>query len=69
MTHEFVHAIVYYPLVQLGVRRLSALIPASNLKVRRFIEHIGFTYEATLKYIFESDDLLVYRLLKEDWHG
>lgn len=69
LNRAFVEAILFYPFGQLGVRRLSALIPGSNARVKRFVEHIGFTHEATLKHIFPNDDLLVYRLLREEWHG
>lgn len=69
MTSEFVHALLWYPFAQLGVRRLSALIPAGNVRVKQFVEHMGFTFEATLERILPRDDILVYRFFREDWHG
>jgi len=68
-TREFLHAILWYPFGQLKVRRLSALVPSRNERVVRFMEHIGFTFEARCERIYPADDLLVYRLFSEDWNG
>jgi len=59
-------AIFYYPFVQLGCRRISALVYGDNLKSQRFLEHLGFTREATLVDAAPNGDQFVYRLLKRD---
>ena len=69
LTREFLSAILWYPFGQLQVRRLSALIPAKHERVRRFVEHIGFTFETRCERVFPDDDLLVYRMFREDWNG
>lgn len=60
-------AIFAYPFTQLKVKRISALVDASNTRSRRFIEHLGFQHEATL--VGASDrggDQLVYRMFERE---
>lgn len=66
LTRSFLWAMFDYPFNQLGVRRITGLVPAKNLAARRFDEHLGFVVEATLKDALPGDDLIVYRLRRED---
>ncbi len=65
LNREFLWYCFYYPFCQLGVKRITGLVPASNLQARKFDEHLGFTLEATLKDAHPDGDLLVYCMTKE----
>lgn len=66
LTRPFLRMIFLYPFMQLKVQRVNALIPAKNLAVKRFIEHLGFTLESTMVRALANDDVLVYRMFVED---
>lgn len=66
LTHDFLWFGSYYPFVQLGVKKLISPVESTNLRSRKFIEHYGFTLEATLKDAAEDGDLLLYTMTKED---
>lgn len=61
-----------YPFVQLGVHRMTGLVPAKNKAAQAFDEHLGFKLEGRLREKLPGgDDLLVYGMLKEEcrWLG
>ena len=66
LTREFLWFAFYYPFVQLGVKRITGLVPESNLAARRFDEHLGFILEARMKDAHPTGDVLVYRMLKSE---
>lgn len=66
LCREFLWYCFHYPFVELGVKRVTGIVPSSNLKARRFDEHLGFTLEATLKDAHPEGDLLIYAMRKED---
>lgn len=66
MTREFLWYCFYYPFMELKVKRVTGLVPESNLAARRFDEHLGFELEARLKDAAPDGDVLVYRLFKAD---
>ena len=65
-TKEFLHAVFDYCFNQCGCVRVTGLVASTNTKARHFDEHIGFVYEATLKKALPSDDVIVYRMFRED---
>lgn len=78
MNREYLWYVFYYPFVQLGVRKIISPVEASNTVCRRFVEHIGFSLEATLKDAAPKGDLLIYTItadqckwlsLKERYRG
>jgi hypothetical protein len=66
LTPEFLFACFDYPFNQLGLRRVTGLVPKKNKQARKFDEHLGFKLEGTMKHALKNDDLLVYGLLKEN---
>lgn len=66
LNREFLWYAFYYPFEQLGCKRVTGLVPESNLSARRFDEHLGFVLEAALKDAHPDGDLLVYRMLRAD---
>jgi RimJ/RimL family protein N-acetyltransferase len=66
MTREYLWFCFHYPFEQLGVKRITGLVPASNTVAQRFDEHLGFKLEARLKDAAPDGDLLVYAMFKDD---
>lgn len=65
MPPTFVAAIMDYPFVQLGVKRINGLIDESNEQSRRFAEHLGAVQECVLQDALPNGNLVVYGLLKK----
>lgn len=66
MTREYLWFCFYYPFEQLGVKRITGLVPETNMDARRFDEHLGFKLETRLKDAAPDGDVLVYAMFKED---
>lgn len=63
-TREFLGACFRYAFHQLGCRRVTGYVPASNTKARRLDEHLGFVYEGRLRGAsLDGDDLLILGML------
>ncbi len=45
-----IRAILHYPFIQLGVKRMTAITDKSNKKARKLLEGIGFRLEGTHPY-------------------
>ena len=65
LTREFLHVAFSYPFEQLGVSRVTGVVPSENLAARKFDEHLGFELEATLTGAHPGGDLLIYVMRKE----
>lgn len=56
-----------YPFDELGVRRITGYVEASNEEARRFNEHLGFRPEAVLKgAASDGGDVILYVMWRED---
>jgi len=55
-----------YPFIQLGVKRITTLVDATNQPVRAFNERIGFVHEATLRDALHDGDAALFRMLPEE---
>ena len=67
LTRPFLAAVFAYPFEQLGVRRVTARIGADNPKAARFLRHLGFMHEGTIRKGWGPDtDLLIFGLLKDE---
>lgn len=60
-----------YPFNQLGVRRVTGIVPSVNTDALRFDKHLGFTQEAVLEGAHPEGDLIVLRMTREEcrWIG
>lgn len=66
MTREFLHYCFQYPFLELGCKRVSAYVEASNAKARRFDEHLGFKPEARLRgAASDGGDVILYAMTRE----
>ena len=67
LTREYLQACFAYPFNQLGVRRITGWVEASNTDARRFDEHLGFKQEAVLTGAArDGGDVIIYRMFKEE---
>lgn len=66
LTHEFLVHCFSYPFVQLGLRRVTGLIPASNHKSLRFAAKLGFKVEGIARHALPDDDIVIHGMLKEE---
>ena len=66
MTRDYLWYCFYYAFVEIGVRRITGLVPESNMDARRFDEHLGFKIETRLKDAHPTGDMLIYVMFKED---
>lgn len=65
-TKQTITALLRYPFIQLGVRRINAIVAETNTKIIRVVEHIGFKFEGRCRYGCGSEDALIYGMLRED---
>jgi|TARA_R100001530_G_scaffold3596_5_gene5285 RimJ/RimL family protein N-acetyltransferase len=65
LTREFLFAMFDYPFNQLGVRRITGLVPKKNTVARRFDTHLGFKYEGNMRNALPDDDMIIYGMLRE----
>ena len=66
LTREFLHYCFQYPFLELGCKRVSAYVEASNAKARRFDEHLGFKPEARLRgAASDGGDVILYVMTRE----
>ncbi len=67
MSRVFLGEVFRYPFEQLGVDRVTGLVPANNVVAAQFDEHLGFKLEGRIRKILPGDeDLLVYGMLEEE---
>lgn len=55
-----------YPFVQLGLRRVTGMVPAKNAEAIAFDEHLGFEREGLCRNALPDDDIVVMGLLKQN---
>lgn len=62
LNRRFLSIIFDYPFNQLGARRITGVVPASNEAARKLDEHLGFEPEAILQDAHPDGDLLIYKM-------
>lgn len=67
LTRSFLRAAFRYPFLQLGLRRVTLLIPAANMPSRRFATDLGFQLEGIVREgASPTEDLCIYGLLARE---
>lgn len=64
---DFLSHAFEYPFIQLGCERVTAAIERNNIRSRRLCERLGFEYEGEKLKGTPNDDIVFYRLFKQDW--
>ena len=67
LTRDYLRYCFHYPFVELGCKRVSGYVEASNELARRFDEHLGFRQEAILEgAASDGGDVILYVMRRED---
>lgn len=67
LSRPILNALFYYPFVELGLRRVTSPVAASNDACLRLVRHLGAVHEGTLRRgWFNGEDLLVFGMLREE---
>lgn len=67
MTREYLATVFRYPFLQLGCRRVTGYVPASNETALRFDLHLGFQREGLMRQAMQNgDDVIVLGMLKNE---
>jgi RimJ/RimL family protein N-acetyltransferase len=67
LNKEFLRYCFHYPFVELGCKRVSGYVEASNADARKFDEHLGFRQEAVLQdAASDGGDVILYVMRRED---
>ena len=60
------HASLFYAFKQLGLKRVTFLIEADNIRSQKLLVHLGGKREATLREAGINGDLFIYALFPKD---
>lgn len=66
LVREFLVACFAYPFIQLGLRRVTGLVPASNAAALKFDKNLGFLVEGYHHQALGDDDLITLGMLREN---
>lgn len=66
LTREFLVHVFAYPFIQLGLRRVTAMVPAKNTHALHFDEKLGFTREGYHPHGMPDDDLVSLGMLRSN---
>ncbi len=67
MTRRFLFAVFDYAFRQLGVRRITVPVVATNTQSLRFVKHLGWKEEGRLRRgSKDGSDIVVFGMLKEE---
>lgn len=67
MTRDYLRYCFHYPFNEMGVKRISGYVNASNLAARRVNEHFGYKQEAVLSGAApDGGDVILYVMWRDD---
>ena len=66
LSRRFLTAAFAYPFIQLNMRRVTGLVPASNTKALKFDYHLGFVFEGRCRNALPNDDIIILGMLREE---
>lgn len=67
LTRNTITAILRYPFAQLGVKRLTAIVPPSATNATQFLIRMGWTREGCIRLGFGNEDAVIWGLLEREW--
>lgn len=65
LTPEFLVHAFSYPFIQLGLRRVTGIVKASNARALEFDRRLGFVQEGYCRHAFPDDDAFILGMLRE----
>jgi RimJ/RimL family protein N-acetyltransferase len=66
LTKDYFIACFSYPFIQLGLSRLTGLVPSQNDQALRFDLHLGFQVEGRLREALPGQDIVVLGMLRRE---
>lgn len=66
MNRAFLVAGFAYPFLQLNLRRITGIVPASNHAALALNEHLGYAREGYCRHALPNDDVVILGMLRED---
>lgn len=66
MNKSLLLAAFAYPFKQLGMRRVTGLVPSKNKEALAFDQNLGFEVEGVCRHALPDDDLVILGLLHEN---
>jgi RimJ/RimL family protein N-acetyltransferase len=66
LNREYLTRLFAFAFIQARLRRVTALVPDTNLRALRFDLHIGFRHEGLLRHALPDGDLVVLGMLREE---
>lgn len=67
LNRDFLYWGFHYPFIQLGCKRITCWVESTNADSIKFVEHIGWSREATLSQAGrEGSDVYIYKMFRED---
>jgi len=66
LNRQFLWAAFHYPFEQLGLKRVTGVVPAANAHALQFDLKLGFSIEATLKDAHPTGDVHILRMMRDE---
>lgn len=66
MTRAYLLAAFSYPFVQLGLRRITGIVPAKNTAALALNEHMGYVREGYSRHALPDDDVVILGMLRSE---
>lgn len=66
MNRALLAAAFAYPFTQLGMRRVTAMVPSKNTAALRLDQHLGFEVEGLCRHGAPDDDVVILGMLREN---
>lgn len=67
LTKRLITAILRYPFRQLGVQRLTAVVPPSATNATQFLTRMGWKREGVIRLGYGNEDAVIWGLLASEW--
>lgn len=66
LSRDFLGHFFGYPFVQLGVRRVTAIVDKRNKHARQFTERLGWRLEGVVREALDGRDACIYGMLRRE---
>lgn len=67
LNRDMVAEIIAYPFVQLGCKRITAMVDKHNKRSRKMVKRLGFVEEGKLREAGDKGDVFIYGLLPNEY--
>ena len=67
LNRDMIAEVIAYPFVQLGCKRITALVDKHNKRSRKMVRRLGFVEEGKLRQGADKGDVFIYGLLPNEY--